>query len=558
MRKQKRNSGKEYLDSTGSLTKARQMKTGCHNKCKRKCHSKISKENQSQLFDTFWDISEIQQQRQFVSQSLILTDVKRQTTGESSRRNKSLSYYLNIKDNRIQVCKKFFLNTFGISEKFIRNSLKMSEDGIVRQDNRGHHVTNAESVKKDFLREHIKSFPVMPSHYCRSHSNKQFLSSDLSIRKMYELYTLASKNMFGNDYIPLSEHTYRDVFNYEFNLAFNKPLKDQCDFCTTYSNLSDEEKQKQKTAFEKHVQNKIKIREIKESSKQKAKTSKNVSSACFDLEQVLELPHCDASSMYYSRKLCSFNLTAFDLADDDVACYMWTEIEGGRGASDIASCMFHFIEQKVTSGITEFELFSDKCSGQNRNKYFLTMLVYCMLTFSSIKSITHRFFESGHSQNENDSVHARIERAKKGLQIFVPEQYHMLVQTARRTKSPYRVIPMTKTMFYDFHLMATSLKNFSVDENGNKVEWLRINEFCIHKDHPYKVKFKYFHSDATYETLDLIRKQRGKPPQLKLSQMKRNCVISKAKFDDLMKLVRKNLIPKTYEAFYQKLPHSNE
>jgi hypothetical protein len=43
---------------------------------------------------------------------------------------------------------------------------------------------------RDIVRQHIESFPTMESHYTRKDSNKQYLSCDLSIRKMVDLYSI--------------------------------------------------------------------------------------------------------------------------------------------------------------------------------------------------------------------------------------------------------------------------------------------------------------------------------------------------------------------------------
>ena len=57
-------------------------------------------------------------------------------------------------------------------------------------DQRGRHTpanrTNDRTL--DYIKRHIESFPVVESHYVRKTTSRKFLSQDLSIRKMYELY----------------------------------------------------------------------------------------------------------------------------------------------------------------------------------------------------------------------------------------------------------------------------------------------------------------------------------------------------------------------------------
>jgi hypothetical protein len=41
---------------------------------------------------------------------------------------------------------------------------------------------------KEFITDHIRSFPVIESHYCRASTSKQYLEGSLNITKMYNLY----------------------------------------------------------------------------------------------------------------------------------------------------------------------------------------------------------------------------------------------------------------------------------------------------------------------------------------------------------------------------------
>ena len=62
--------------------------------------------------------------------------------------------------------------------------------GIVKPDGRGRHESHhrvSEEQKKGVL-EHINSFMVVESHYCRAKTNKKYLEARLNIEKMYDLY----------------------------------------------------------------------------------------------------------------------------------------------------------------------------------------------------------------------------------------------------------------------------------------------------------------------------------------------------------------------------------
>ena len=59
--------------------------------------------------------------------------------------------------------------------------VKTGEEGILQKNK-----TSTETLTH--IRQHIESFPVMESHYQRKNTRRKFLSQDLSVTKMYDLY----------------------------------------------------------------------------------------------------------------------------------------------------------------------------------------------------------------------------------------------------------------------------------------------------------------------------------------------------------------------------------
>lgn len=68
--------------------------------------------------------------------------------------------------------------------------------------------------------------------------------------------------------------------------------------------------------------------------------------------------------------------------------------------------------------------------------------MYALAKYPKVRSITHKYLISGHSQNEGDSVHSTIEKAiKKSLKsgpIYVPDQYAQIIRTAKKKE---RTVP---------------------------------------------------------------------------------------------------------------------
>ena len=94
--------------------------------------------------------------------------------------------------------------------------------------------------------------------------------------------------------------------------------------------------------YEMHLTRKEEAQQAKTTCKVRATEKKETFvSANFDLQSILQIPSNDGSLMYYSRKLYMNNLCVYSAAPpNDVVCYCWSEIEGGRGSNEIGTCLF--------------------------------------------------------------------------------------------------------------------------------------------------------------------------------------------------------------------------
>jgi hypothetical protein len=81
---------------------------------------------------------------------------------------------------------------------------------------------------KEFITDHIRSFPVIESHYCRASTSKQYLEGSLNITKMYNLYLERCRDD-GKE--PAKASLHRQIFFTQFNLSFHKPKSDRCPVC---------------------------------------------------------------------------------------------------------------------------------------------------------------------------------------------------------------------------------------------------------------------------------------------------------------------------------------
>ncbi len=102
-----------------------------------------------------------------------------------------------------------------------------------------------------------------------------------------------------------------------------------------------------------------------------------------------------------------------------------------EGHVKLQSCVYKYLEHQAELGRKEVALFSDNCGGQNRNKLFMSMLCYAKQNLGFNK-LQHKFLERGHTQNENDSIHAAIEHSSRGKSVYTTPQWAATVRDAQK------------------------------------------------------------------------------------------------------------------------------
>nr|CAH7720279.1 unnamed protein product [Callosobruchus chinensis] len=107
---------------------------------------------------------------------------------------------------------------FGVSAGRIRTVAKFLESGRVPKERRGGDRVSKKSLsKKNKIREFIASLPASESHYNRNKSARIYLSCELNLKKLYQMY-----NTRNNDY-KVSLTMFKNVFYNNFNIGFKSP-----------------------------------------------------------------------------------------------------------------------------------------------------------------------------------------------------------------------------------------------------------------------------------------------------------------------------------------------
>ena len=525
--------------------------------------STISDECRQELFTTFYALETYERQKNFIcahvreKETISIMDTNNKPVPK--KRQRCRHYFFTVAGEEKHVCKKFFLATLSVGRAYVDHALQNSTHGTFTSNGRKgiqpHNTTLDENVRA--VRQHIESFPAVESHYTRKDTQLLYLEPGLNVTKMHALY---SKQCEEQGRCHVSYRIYKREFD-KYRLSFHQPKKDQCSVCTIFkrksdTNMTSESDQKE---FEEHQKRKEQAREEKIADKEEAMDNPKKHVVTLDLQAVLQAPCGLVSQLYYKRKLSIFNFTIYSLADKEGKCYIWDETEGKRGANEIATCIFFYL-CSLPEIVEDVIIYSDCCSGQNRNQYLAAGLGHAVKVIQNIKSITHKYLETGHTQMECDSMHSAISYAKKGTEIFTPSHWDNILRMARRNR-PYIVIPVRYTDFLDFKaLAAAKLRNTKTDIMGQRVNWLRLKVLRFEESRPEEILFKTSFDQSEYQT---IKVSGGSKRGRKVPQLKGNVVpqlystkipISSAKKEDLNYLCTSGVIPEEFHTFYFNLP----
>ncbi|KAE8749578.1 hypothetical protein FOCC_FOCC003566 [Frankliniella occidentalis] len=564
--KELRNSGKRHTTVKGKVVAARRRKPP--HECKTNyCHKIVTPEIGDELFREYWNQSSHNKRVAYVASHVESKPVKRSRprkhilNREKTAHNK---YFLEIDGSRHQVCRKTFLGTLGETDRFVRNVVdnkSHSKSGITTDDRRGKKTPpHALSLtnKAEAINKHILSYPAYVSHYCRAKTGEtKYLSSDLSVAEMYRQYTEDENNP------TVSLSTYTQQFK-KTGLKFHPPQTDGCDTCDTMDTAIKEapagsaERKSLEEKKDLHLRKAEKAYVLKKAAKLEAKSDPTKRVLVCDMQQCLPTPYLKCKRIYYSRQLYVLNYTVNDCSTGLTHHYMWTEVEGHRGSNEVSSCLLRHILENIPDGVEHLTVFSDCCSGQNRNSTMCMMFFIALQEHPSLKKIEHILLVPGHTfMAEVDTKHAIIEKHKKYIdKINIPEEWYSIVDKAGKGK--FKVHHMEA--FQDIAALAKDeLVRRTVCTDKEPVQYMKNHWWQYEKASIGMVSVKAnFNEAAPFRTLSFLRKgvRSDRVPRLLdcIEVLPGNVPISEAKKKDLI-----NLLPYLSEEFheyYRDLPAS--
>ncbi|CAG9812843.1 unnamed protein product [Phaedon cochleariae] len=551
--KKLRMEGKEYFaadskDQEGKRVKRPARKLGVKCECKSlgKSCNEVDEEKRNEIFDMFWKLS-WENKKNYVRSLVKYEEKKRCYVQTDSRRKGTFHYNLQLKNKKINVCKKMFLNTLGVKERSVRDWVTVpTVHGMVKQNNLKRYKTakqKGDNEKKNIMIAFINSIPKLPSHYCRADSKKLYLEENF--KNKTELYDLYKSHCEEQQNSPLSICSFMMTLQ-EMNISIHQPKKDQCDLCCSYKvgNTSEEE-------YRNHIAKKDQARNEKAKDKEAAMRGE-FHVFTMDVQAVKLCPMLYASKLYFKSKLQVHNFSIYNLTDHHCVNYCWNETEGEVVASIFTSCILKHLENFCLGEKKPIILYSDGCGYQNRNM----TLANALLEFSVVHGVTifQKFLEKGHTQMEVDSAHALIERKLKGREIHLPSQYPIFIREARKNPSPFEVYYLTHDFFTDYDVKE-NFRYLSIRPGRIKND-PTVNDLRCLKYTPEGVIFyKIDYSQEDYQPLPK-RPVHTHANFEKRSLYKTRIPISKQKYDHLQQLTE--VLPAEVKTFYDEIPFSTK
>ncbi|UYV75554.1 hypothetical protein LAZ67_13000591 [Cordylochernes scorpioides] len=327
IQKQKRTKGLAYRNRGGYSIPAKTF-VDIICRCRQKCNQKILSYDREAAMKTFYSLDSQLAQNIFLRGCIRAKEIKRRRPSNNTKepRSHSFTYYFRKDKHDIPVCKKYFRDTYQVSDGRIYKCSSKEQVTSLFDQRKGRAASN--KIDDTHVVKHIKSFPAYTSHYTRAHNpRRQYLNPDLNIKKMYELYATQCKK---ENVVPVKEKYYYKVFSTKFNLHFKQPSKDTCQTCDYLQikiQSSDSEGiQMAKIEKENHLEEAERARSLMAADRKAA--SDKIFVFSFDLEKALAFPKLTTSVAYYKRNLYVYNFGCHDFNENIGHMFVWPETEG--------------------------------------------------------------------------------------------------------------------------------------------------------------------------------------------------------------------------------------
>jgi hypothetical protein len=400
---------------------------------------KIPEEDLMEMFAEFYSINSKNQQDSFLQGLMEIKPIERRRPKEGTPENQtkgkrhSIFYHLSDRGENIQVCKNAILKLYSITSKRLRRISDLLSEGKTPKDLRGKNpkgnaipVTTCQKMK-----DHIECFPTKISHYTGKPIT--YLSSDLNIKTMHKLFKAEHPG------IKCEYSTYYTFYKENYNYRFGRPQKDVCGNCeelnTKLKSNTLNDNAKRAAAAEKmiHVRRAEKFYSALKEITKKCEDETDTYGICVDYMQNLPLPHIPVQEIFYYRQLWVNCFCVYDLKTKKSTTYLYHEGIAKKGGNEVSSFIHHYMKNHIPESAKEIHVFSDGCTGQNRNHTVLRFLL--AVSFEKKITVKQYYPVRGHSFLPCDRTFGVIKRAIKSKdRVYTPEEYEKLIKEGSNGK----------------------------------------------------------------------------------------------------------------------------
>ncbi|CAG9817185.1 unnamed protein product [Phaedon cochleariae] len=261
IRKAKRNRGEFYIghknkEKQGKNVKENPCIEGCANSCK-----DIGEDRRKLLFENYWALSH-QRKKDFIVNHIDIHEVKRRRIETESRKSLTRNYFLPKGDEKIKVCRRFFMRTLDVSDKLLRyteNSRSDIETSKIYERGKHDPKNKTPASYTDYVISFINKLPAVPSHYCRKDGTRKYLPTEFkNISNLYRIYgKFMDQENINKKPNKVSLQVFKKIFKNDFNIGFHIPKKDKCLKCEKYKNSqNDLINEEQQSEYSQHIREK--------------------------------------------------------------------------------------------------------------------------------------------------------------------------------------------------------------------------------------------------------------------------------------------------------------
>ncbi|CAG4973820.1 unnamed protein product [Parnassius apollo] len=217
----------------------------------------------------------------------------------------------------VPICFKALMAIHGITQQRLKTLKKsLQETGHAPLDRRCKHSNRPRKLTADIKKkamEHVRLFRGRKSHYSLYESSKLYLSEDLNVKRMYNMFQYKDS---------LSYESYRTLFVNKFNIGFGYPRSDTCGNCDEFKaklkglevDLKNAFNSEEKCVIEKKIRDletENKVHKLKAEVFYRRKRATRIycqsssirEAIAMDYQKNLSMPNITSNETYYKRQL---------------------------------------------------------------------------------------------------------------------------------------------------------------------------------------------------------------------------------------------------------------